>query len=105
MTKIIKNDQGFTLIEMMIVLLVISVLLFVAIPNVAKQSKNINDKGCSAFQHMVEGQVQAFRIEEKRIPESLSEMAKMGYLKEDETECPNGQKLTIGKDGEVSIVK
>ena len=36
----------------MIVLLVITVLLFIAIPNVAKQSQNINAKGCDAFAHI-----------------------------------------------------
>ncbi|WP_203361765.1 competence type IV pilus major pilin ComGC [Bacillus sp. REN10] len=103
MRKILKNDQGFTLIEMMIVLLVISVLLFIAIPNVAKQSKNINSKGCSAFARMVEGQVQAFRIEEKKYPSDVQEMVDKGYLKKDETACPNGNKLTIGSDGEVKV--
>ncbi|OZI11941.1 competence protein ComG [Bacillaceae bacterium SAS-127] len=105
MRKILKNNQGFTLIEMMIVLLVISVLLFIAIPNVAKQSKNINDKGCHAFKRMVEGQVQAFRIEEKKYPATVQEMVDKEYLKDDETSCPNGDKLMISADGEVTVAK
>ncbi len=48
-----KNERGFTLIEMMIVLLVISVLLFIAIPNVTKQSGSINAKGCEAFVNII----------------------------------------------------
>lgn len=52
MKRFWKNERAFTLIEMMIVLLVITVLLFIAIPNVAKQSKNINAKGCEAFVHI-----------------------------------------------------
>lgn len=103
MRKILKNNQGFTLIEMMIVLLVISVLLFIAIPNVAKQSKNINDKGCDAFKRMVEGQVQAFRIEEKKYPVTVQEMVDKEYLKKDETKCPNGNELEISADGEVTV--
>ncbi len=47
--KTLKNEKGFTLIEMMIVMLVISVLLIVTIPNVAKHNSNINNKGCQAF--------------------------------------------------------
>ena len=35
----VKNDKGFTLIEMMIVLLIISILILIAIPNVTKHSK------------------------------------------------------------------
>ena len=100
-----KNESGFTLIEMMIVLLVISVLLFIAVPNVAKQSNNINKKGCTAFKHMVEGQVQAYRIDLNKFPASIKEMVDNGYLRDDETACPNGDQLKIGTDGEVSIVK
>ncbi len=40
----VKNDRAFTLIEMMIVLLIISVLVLVAIPNVTKSSKSIDEK-------------------------------------------------------------
>ncbi|MDQ0213857.1 competence protein ComGC [Oikeobacillus pervagus] len=98
-----KNEQGFTLIEMMIVLLVISVLLFIAIPNVAKQSNNINSKGCDAFKHMVEGQVQAFRIDQKKYPTSIKEMVDQGYLRSNETACPNGSEIEIGSNGEVKI--
>lgn len=39
-----KND-GFTLIEMLLVLLVISILIIVIIPNIAKQSKTVQAKG------------------------------------------------------------
>ncbi|WP_269429920.1 competence type IV pilus major pilin ComGC [Bacillus sp. FJAT-27231] len=101
---IYKNEAGFTLIEMMIVLLVISVLLFIAIPNVAKQSNSINKKGCTAFKHMVQGQVQAYRIDLNKFPSTIQEMADKGYLRDDETACPNGDQLKIGTDGEVSIV-
>lgn len=43
------GEQGFTLIEMMIVLLIISVLILIAIPNVTKHSKSIDEKGCAAY--------------------------------------------------------
>ena len=51
--KILKNKSGFTLIEMLVVLLIITVLIFVAIPNITKHSKSINNKGCEAFVQMV----------------------------------------------------
>ncbi|CAM3676784.1 hypothetical protein GCM10009865_47380 [Aeromicrobium ponti] len=50
----IKNDKGFTLIEMMIVLLVISVLLIITIPNVTKHNSKINSKGCEAFIQLID---------------------------------------------------
>lgn len=44
-----RDERGFTLVEMLIVLLVVSVLLLLTIPNIVSQSKSINDKGCEAF--------------------------------------------------------
>ena len=53
---------------MMIVLLIISVLILIAIPNVTKHSKSIDEKGCLAYIHMVQGQVEAYKMDEKMIP-------------------------------------
>ncbi|MBS4194674.1 competence type IV pilus major pilin ComGC [Lederbergia citri] len=55
MRKILNhNENGFTLIEMMIVLLVISIILLIALPNVTKQSSSINEKGCDALEQIIE---------------------------------------------------
>ena len=62
----IKNQKGFTLIEMMIVLLVISVLLVITVPNVTKNNSSINEKGCEAFVNMVQGQVQAYELDDNK---------------------------------------
>ena len=48
------GEQGFTLIEMMIVLLIISVLILIAIPNVTKHSKSIDEKGCAAYVNIID---------------------------------------------------
>lgn len=41
-----NKKKGFTLIEMLLVLLIISVLLILIIPNIAKQSDHIQKTGC-----------------------------------------------------------
>lgn len=94
MKKLLKNDRGFTLVEMMIVLLIISVLILISIPNVTKHSANIDEKSCQAFVKMVEGQVAAYKIEHKTIP-TLVELETGGYLPGENTICPNGETVTI----------
>ncbi|SDM86825.1 competence protein ComGC [Psychrobacillus sp. OK028] len=94
MKKILNNNRGFTLIEMMIVLLIISVLILISIPNVTKHSASIDDKSCKAFVKMVEGQVAAYKIEHKTIP-TLEELETDGFLPENDTSCPNGATITI----------
>ncbi len=97
--KLHSNEKGFTLIEMMIVLLIITILVLIAIPNVTKHSKSIDEKGCAAYIKMVEGQVQAYKMDKKSIP-SLSSLETEGYLPETPT-CPDGTAITIDADGKV----
>ncbi|WP_077213956.1 competence type IV pilus major pilin ComGC [Bacillus dakarensis] len=98
-----KNEKGFTLLEMMIVLLVISVLLLVTIPNVTKHNSTINDKGCEALKKMVEAQIQAYEIDHSEKPASIA-MLTSEYLDEGQTSCPNGDVIVINEAGEVDSV-
>jgi len=103
--KKMKNQNGFTLIEMMIVMLIISVLLIITIPNITKHNSNINDKGCQAFVKMVQAQVQAYQMEKKKLPENVQDLVEAGYLKPDATGCPNGTtEVKIESDGTVTAV-
>ncbi|TAA70665.1 competence type IV pilus major pilin ComGC [Planococcus salinarum] len=99
--KKLKNQKGFTLIEMLIVMLIITVLIAIAIPNVSKQTSAVDEKGCKAFVQMVQGQVESYRMDEKAIP-TMADLVAAGYLKADETNCPNGDVVNISVDGVVS---
>lgn len=102
MKKFIQNEKAFTLIEMMIVLLVISVLLIIAVPNINKHNSNIKEKGCEAFIKMVEAQVQSFEMDNNRLPTGLAELQIEGFLQENQSSCPNGDIVTISSTGVVS---
>lgn len=102
--KKFKNQKGFTLIEMLIVMLIITVLIAIAIPNVSKQTSAVDEKGCKAFVQMVQGQVESYRMDEKAIP-TITELVTEGYLKTGETNCPNGDLVNISIEGVVSSTK
>ena len=96
------NQKGFTLIEMLIVLLVITVLLIITVPNVVQHQTTVQNKGCQAFVKMVQAQVQAYHIEEGEFPASISVLKEKNYI--ETTTCPNGSEVTVESDGKVKIV-
>ncbi|MCM3665486.1 prepilin-type N-terminal cleavage/methylation domain-containing protein [Mesobacillus subterraneus] len=98
-----NNQKGFTLIEMMIVLLIISVLLIITVPNISTHSSNINTKGCEGYMKMVEAQVQAYKMDKKTTP-SFAELKSEGYLKSADAKCPDGTDIEITSKGQVQPV-
>ncbi|MCZ2260079.1 competence type IV pilus major pilin ComGC [Sporosarcina sp. G11-34] len=98
--KKVNNERGFTLIEMMIVLLIISVLILIAIPNVTKQSKSIDKKGCEAYVSMVQSQVEAYKMDTRSVP-TIDELSGEDYFGK-EPVCPDGTTISIDADGKVT---
>ena len=102
MLKRLKNQSGFTLIEMMIVLLVISVLILLAIPNVTKRAAEIDKTGCEALAQMVEGQVQAYKLKNKENPATAAALIPDYLESENDLKCSDGRSIVVN-NGAVSI--
>ena len=67
--------KGFTLVEMLVVLLIISVLLLLFVPNLTKQKDAVNDKGKAAVVKVVESQAELYSLD-KNEDASLSTAAR-----------------------------
>jgi len=93
------KERGFTLIEMLIVLAIISILLLITIPNITKHNTVINNKGCEALIKMVQAQVKAYEMEKGTLP-TTQQLIEQKYILSDK--CPNGNKIVINTNGEVS---
>jgi len=99
-----KNNSGFTLIEMLIVLTIISVLIILIAPNLGKSNQQVHEKSCDALVSVAQSQVQLYYLEENKYPNDLADLIEGGYLNEDQTKCPNGKSLDYDPEtGEVSI--
>ncbi|UTR14455.1 prepilin-type N-terminal cleavage/methylation domain-containing protein [Salipaludibacillus sp. LMS25] len=93
--SILKTEKGFTLIEMMIVLVIISVLLLIVVPNLSKNQIVASDKGCEATIELIKTQVVAYQVEHQKMPKSLDNL-KNGYV--ERTTCPDGTELKLVGD-------
>ncbi|WP_099158494.1 competence type IV pilus major pilin ComGC [Virgibacillus ndiopensis] len=97
-----KNQKGFTLIEMLIVLLIISVLIILIVPNLSDKSKKVYTKGCEALVSVVQGQVDSYKIDKGNNPTNLDVLKSAGYISEKQMTCPNDDPLII-TDGTVGV--
>lgn len=97
-----KNERAFTLIEMMIVLMIISVLLLIALPNMTKNNTIAQEKGCEATIDLVQAQVGAYQIENGELPANLDVLVADNYL--DKVECSGDVQLSLNATGQVVIV-
>ncbi|MEP9852037.1 competence type IV pilus major pilin ComGC [Staphylococcus aureus] len=89
------NKDAFTLIEMLLVLLIISLLLILIIPNIAKQSTHIQTAGCDAQLKMVDSQIEAYSLKFNKKPSSIEELVSEGYIKENQKRCKSGDTISI----------
>lgn len=97
-----KNENGFTLIEMLIVLSIITVLIILIVPSLADKSGEVQDTGCEALKQTVQSQVAAYQLEKSTEPKTLEELTSAGFITKEQTKCRNGNKLTLSK-GIISI--
>lgn len=101
MKRIVKNNKGFTLLEMLMVIFIISILLLLTIPNITKHKDSVEETGCEAYADMVQTQATAYELAEGEVP-TLAQLQASGYIPS--TTCEDGSALVLSGKGEVTVV-
>jgi len=76
------RSLGFTLIEMVIVIAIISILLSMAVANYSKSIQAARDATMKQNLFTIRHVIQEFTLDKQRAPQSLDEIKEAGYLKE-----------------------
>ena len=82
--KLKKKNDGFTLLEMLIVLLVIAVLIILFVPNLSKQQASINKQGDDALSKVIQTQTEMYYLDNNERPKDLDELVKGGYISKEQ---------------------
>ncbi len=80
--------KGFTVLEMILVLSVISLIFLITLPNIQQKNKVIHTKGCEALTSVVDSQILLYEVENLVTPGSISDLIEKGYLKEGREPLP-----------------
>jgi len=92
----VKKRRGFTLIEIMIVVLIIAVLLAIAIPNFMKARDTSRAKACVANLRQIDTAKMQWAMDNKKVGTDVPVEADLTptYIK-NTLSCPSGGSYTI----------
>jgi general secretion pathway protein G len=80
-TPIRKSEGGFTLVELMIVMLIIGVLAAVAIPSFISSIRNAKEAALKEDLHVMRDAIDSYTMDKNKAPQSLDDLVQNGYLK------------------------
>lgn len=80
--------RAFTLIEMLVVLLIISVLLLLFVPNLTKQKDSVKETGNAAVVKVVESQAELYEMNNDK-PANLSALVSEGQITQKQADSYN----------------
>ncbi len=76
-----KQDAGFTLMELMIVMAIIGILLTVAIPSFIGAVKAAREAVLKEDLHVMRAAIDSYTMDKQKAPQSLDDLIQDGYLK------------------------
>ncbi|MFD2306400.1 competence type IV pilus major pilin ComGC [Enterococcus termitis] len=79
------NYSGFTLLEMLVVLLIISVLILLFVPNLSKHKDGVDQKGNEAIIKIIETQTELYVMEKNQTP-TVEQLVKEQYISQEQYE-------------------
>lgn len=91
--KLFRKEEGFTLVELMVVVLIIGILVAIAIPVFNAAKSNAQRKTCFANERTVDGAARSYEAEEGALPANVAALVTGDYLKAEPT-CPAGGTYT-----------
>jgi general secretion pathway protein G len=76
-----STESGFTLIELMVVMLIIGVLMAIAVPNYISAIKTAKEAVLKEDLHVMRQAIDSYTMDKQKAPQSLQELVENGYLK------------------------
>lgn len=84
-----KHSAAFTLIEMLVVLLIISILILLFVPNLSKQKDAVKNTGRSAIVKVVESQAELYHIDHQDSNPTLKNLVSNGNITQKQADSYN----------------
>ena len=99
-----RSKKGFTLVELMVVVIILGILVAIAIPIYNNVTGDAQKKACAANERTLEGAVAMYQAAKGgKMPDSLDDLEDEGFIEAVPT-CPvdDSKEYTLNSNGTVS---
>jgi len=94
--------KGFTLLEMIVVILIIAALFLLTIPNIQRVISIAQNKSCENQVKVVESAIVEYMILNDEVPSGIGQLIDEELLSEKQVKCPNGKQIYL-TDGQAYV--
>ena len=76
-----QRDGGFTLLELMVVMVIIGILAAIAIPSFTKNVQRAREAVLREDLHTIRTAIDSYTVDKQKAPQTLDDLVQAGYLK------------------------
>jgi general secretion pathway protein G len=76
-----QGENGFTLVELMIVMTIIGLLAAIAIPNYIRSVNKAKEAVLKEDLHVIRNAIDSYTVDKEKAPQGLDDLVQAGYLK------------------------
>ena len=101
--SVLNGKSGFTLVELLIVVLILAALAMIAVPRIGQSAANARIRACQSNIMTINGQIELYTTIEEVPPTDFDTLANnTDYFPDGPPQCPFGTAYAIGGNGHVT---
>jgi prepilin-type N-terminal cleavage/methylation domain-containing protein len=97
------NKRGFTLVELLIVVLILAALAAIAVPRMVASADKAKVNACHTNIDLINTQIELYRAQNGTAPTLATLFADPNSFPDGEVKCPFGIPYTLGPNGHVDV--